>query len=118
MAGAGVSDHAPWPRQARGMKRSHRDTFDILALSPWVAAHRLARLPANPFSLESALAWQQLAMEKWLGACEAGASAFTALFTTTGPHHEHLAAALAAPIARRVRTNARGLARPRRSRKR
>lgn len=90
------------------MNRSHLHLYEILTLSPWIAARRLSQLPDNPFGLESALAWQALAMEKWVSAFEAGAAAMSACWAAPNPASlDRMAGAMMAPIARRVRANAR-----------
>lgn len=98
------------------MKRSQRNALDILFLSPWIAAQRLEQLPRDLCGIESVLAWQRLVMEKWWSAWESGAAGLGAMVTalpgTASP--DHVASAMVAPVARRVRANARTLAKKRR----
>lgn len=95
------------------MKSAHRHAADILTLSPWIAAQRLSQLPGNPYGLESLLAWQHLALEKWWSAWEAGAGAMGAMIGAVpgAAAQERIAAAMLAPIARQVHANARALRR-------
>jgi len=90
------------------MKRPTNDVIDLFLLSPWVATQRISRLPFNPCDMEGLLAWQAWSFEKWLGAWEAGAGAMHAMMATPGRWSpDRVAAAMLAPVARRVRANAR-----------
>lgn len=98
------------------MKRSRRNALDILTLAPLVATSRLARLSMQPYSVSSFFAWQRLAVEKWMSACEVGLGAAHAVIAgslVAADAQERLARALADPVARRVRANARGIAKRR-----